>query len=146
MNRWQNANTDGNIVHNGHSYQFLSFLYQGATRTRTGDNLEAGLVVSTNQIADGSAMGNALQQIRLIVNSLHLGRRVRPTQQPQLQPLLQGDPAPEPLRHTTGLTTEHIGDHPLAAKRLLDGSRRFSLKRFQHSQMSLGQIRCQRTP
>ena len=49
--RFQNANTESNIVDDGHSYSFLSFIYQGATRTRTGDNIEAGLIVSTNQIS-----------------------------------------------------------------------------------------------
>ena len=49
--RFQNANTEGSIQHEGQDYRFLSFLYQGATRTRTGDNIESALVVSTNQIA-----------------------------------------------------------------------------------------------
>ena len=34
---------------------FLSFVYQGATRTRNGDNLEAGLVLSCNRISSGYA-------------------------------------------------------------------------------------------
>jgi hypothetical protein len=49
--RWQNANALGSINYDGHSWGFLSFMYQGATRSRTGDNIEAGLVVSTNQIS-----------------------------------------------------------------------------------------------
>ena len=49
--RFQNANTENIIQHQGQDYRFLSFLYQGATRTRTGDNIESALVVSTNQIA-----------------------------------------------------------------------------------------------
>ena len=49
--RFQNANTEGIIRHQGQDYRFLSFLYQGATRTRTGDNIESALVVSSNQIA-----------------------------------------------------------------------------------------------
>jgi len=49
--RFQNANVSADVKHNGHDFKFLSFIYQGATRTRTGDNIEAGLVVSTNQIA-----------------------------------------------------------------------------------------------
>ena len=49
--RWQNANTTEVIRWDGHDWRFLSFMYQGATRSRTGDNIEAGLVVSTNQIS-----------------------------------------------------------------------------------------------
>ena len=49
--RFQNANTNQPIRYEGKSYRFLSFFYQGATRTRTGDNLESALVVSTNQIS-----------------------------------------------------------------------------------------------
>ena len=51
QNRWQNGNTLEPIDYDGHKWGFLSFMYQGATRTRTGDNIEAGLVVSTNQIS-----------------------------------------------------------------------------------------------
>lgn len=49
--RFQNANTDQAINFEGVNWNFLSFIYQGATRTRTGDNIEAALVVSTNQIS-----------------------------------------------------------------------------------------------
>ena len=49
--RWQNANTTESIKWDGHDWRFLSFMYKGATRSRTGDNIEAGLVVSTNQIS-----------------------------------------------------------------------------------------------
>ena len=51
QNRFQNGNTDQSVRFENNDYPFLSFLYQGATRSRTGDNLEAGLVVSTNQIS-----------------------------------------------------------------------------------------------
>lgn len=49
--RFQNANTEQAIQHRGEIYTFLSFIYQGATRTRTGDNIESALVVSTNPIS-----------------------------------------------------------------------------------------------
>ena len=49
--RFQNANTQQALTHNGYLYTFLSFIYEGATRTRTGDNIQAGLVVSTNPIS-----------------------------------------------------------------------------------------------
>ena len=39
------------VQYDGQDYDFLSFVYQGATRTRNGDNLEAGLVLSCNRIS-----------------------------------------------------------------------------------------------
>ena len=51
QNRFQNANPDAVIPHDNGSFNFLSFIYNGATRTSTGDNLEASLMVSTNQIS-----------------------------------------------------------------------------------------------
>ena len=48
---FQNVNTTANIKYGGNNYQFLSFIYNGATRTRTGDNIESSLVVSANQIS-----------------------------------------------------------------------------------------------
>ena len=49
--RFQNVNTAANISYSGGNYKFLSFIYNGATRTRTGDNIEASLLVTTNQIS-----------------------------------------------------------------------------------------------
>ena len=49
--RWQNVNPSTTVVRNGKNYSFLPFIYNGATRTRTGDNIEASLAVSTNQIS-----------------------------------------------------------------------------------------------
>ena len=49
--RFQNVNTTANIKYEGKDYTFLSFIYNGATRTRTGDNIEASLLVTTNQIS-----------------------------------------------------------------------------------------------
>ena len=50
QNRFQNANKQS-IRYNDDRWDFLSFIYNGATRTRTGDNIEASLIVSTNQIS-----------------------------------------------------------------------------------------------
>jgi len=44
---YQNANVGGTL--NGYSY--LPFIYQGAARTRTGDNLQAALVLASNKIS-----------------------------------------------------------------------------------------------
>ena len=49
--RFQNSIVGSNI--NGH--QYLSFIYQGAAKNRTGDNLISGLVMSVNPISMGYA-------------------------------------------------------------------------------------------
>ena len=42
-------------------YKYLSFLYSGATQTKTGDNLEASLVLSnTSTLRDGNTAPNKL--------------------------------------------------------------------------------------
>ena len=43
------------LVYNGKRYQYLSFIYQGAAKNRSGDNIESSLVLSTNKIAQGFA-------------------------------------------------------------------------------------------
>ena len=45
--------TSGTVGYGGRSYEFLNFVYQGATRTRNGDNLQAGLVLGSNKISSG---------------------------------------------------------------------------------------------
>ena len=47
QHRFQNSQVGSNI--NGH--QYLSFIYQGAAKNRTGDNLISGLVMSVNPVS-----------------------------------------------------------------------------------------------
>lgn len=47
--------TTGAVTYGGRRYEFLGFVYQGATRTRNGDNLEAGLILGSNKISSGYA-------------------------------------------------------------------------------------------
>ena len=47
--------TDGIVREGGKEYSFLNFAYQGATRTRNGDNLQAALVFGSNKISSGYA-------------------------------------------------------------------------------------------
>ena len=49
--RYQNGKVGEVIVLDGEPYSYLSFLYRGGTRNRTGDNLEAELILSSNQLA-----------------------------------------------------------------------------------------------
>ena len=53
---WQNARPDETITYTApgstaRNYKFLNFLYSGATVTRTGDNVQAQLILAVNQIA-----------------------------------------------------------------------------------------------
>ncbi len=41
------------VNYGGLSYPYLSFIYQGASKNRTGDNLEAQLVLAVNEISTG---------------------------------------------------------------------------------------------
>jgi len=49
--RYQNGVSGDPIAYEGNHYPYLSFIYQGATRSRTGDNLISGLAVSSNQVS-----------------------------------------------------------------------------------------------
>ncbi len=44
-------NSNNYITFNGENYYYLPFLYQGATKNRSGDNLEAQLVFANNALA-----------------------------------------------------------------------------------------------
>ena len=56
-NRFQNGKYDTPINHpvSNKDHQFLSFIYQGATRNRSGDNMESGLILANNSISMGYA-------------------------------------------------------------------------------------------
>lgn len=58
--RFQNSKPGKTISYRGVTYPFLSFLYQGATQNRTGDNMEAALVLANNSIS----MGYAVKAVR----------------------------------------------------------------------------------
>ena len=49
--RYQNGKTGATITLDSENYSYLAFMYRGATRNRTGDNLEAELMLSSNQLA-----------------------------------------------------------------------------------------------
>ena len=51
QHRFQNS-TPGQVIQlDGFDFPFLSFMYSGAAKNRTGDNLEAELVMAVNQLA-----------------------------------------------------------------------------------------------
>jgi len=61
QHRFQNSKPGETITLDGNNYTYLSFIYQGAAKNRTGDNLESALVLSVNAISLGYA-GEAVKQ------------------------------------------------------------------------------------
>ena len=53
LHRYQNAAPGTTIGYDGADYPYLSFIYQGAAKSRTGDNLQAALVLSVNELSQG---------------------------------------------------------------------------------------------
>lgn len=54
--RYQNSEVGKTIELNNDKYKYLAFIYQGAAKNRTGDNLEAALILSANEISIGIAI------------------------------------------------------------------------------------------
>ncbi len=55
QHRFQNSKVGERIQLDGFDHQYLSFIYQGAAKTRTGDNLVSALAMSVNPISMGYA-------------------------------------------------------------------------------------------
>lgn len=55
QHRFHNSGPNDQITHRGTLYPYLSFIYKGAATTRTGDNLESGLVLANNALSMGYA-------------------------------------------------------------------------------------------
>ena len=57
--RFQNGNLTEALIHpsdpDNKKHEYLSFIYQGATLNRSGDNLESGLILANNKISMGYA-------------------------------------------------------------------------------------------
>ena len=53
--RYQNSKPGEAIRFRGVDYYYLPFIYQGAAKNRTGDNLEAALVLAVNDLALNNA-------------------------------------------------------------------------------------------
>lgn len=60
QHRFQNSNPGSIITLDGVGHPFLPFLYSGAAKNRTGDNLEAELVLACNALA----MNYAVEAVR----------------------------------------------------------------------------------
>jgi hypothetical protein len=55
QHRFQNSQVGTTIAYRSSDYPYLSFIYQGAAKNRTGDNLESSLVLATNALSMGYA-------------------------------------------------------------------------------------------
>ena len=60
QHRFQNSNPGSTITLDDAGHPFLPFLYSGAAKNRTGDNLEAELVLASNALA----MNYAVEAVR----------------------------------------------------------------------------------
>ena len=69
QHRFQNSRPGKAIKLDGVNYSYLSFIYQGAAKNRTGDNLESALVLSVNEISLGYASEAAKQRWNVRVTS-----------------------------------------------------------------------------
>jgi len=48
---YQNGQPGKNLSYDGKTYSYLSFIYSGATKNRTGDNMTSELTLAVNQVA-----------------------------------------------------------------------------------------------
>ena len=67
--RFQNSKPGEIIKHRGSDWPYLSFIYQGAAKNRTGDNLESALVLSVNSISTGYAVESVRNRWNVRVDS-----------------------------------------------------------------------------
>ena len=49
--QYQNGSPGVSLTYEGTAYPYLSFIYSGATKTRTGDNITSGLALSSNAVS-----------------------------------------------------------------------------------------------
>ena len=53
--RFQNSKPGETITYKGNKYPYLPFAYQGMSKNRSGDNIEAAIILSANEISMGYA-------------------------------------------------------------------------------------------
>ena len=82
--RYQNAEPGQSIQLNGSgpSFDYLSFIYQGAAKNRTGDNLEAAIVLSVNEISQGIAREAVMKRQHVNVYSVVIDSSYSPAGRP----------------------------------------------------------------
>ena len=69
--RYQNYAPGETLTYRGENgYRYLSFVYQGAAKNRTGDNLEAALVLSANALSQDAAKSAVMNRKHVRVYSV----------------------------------------------------------------------------
>ena len=77
--QYQNATPGQSLSFNDGKYDYLSFIYQGAAKNRTGDNLEAALNMSVNQLSVGWAKKAVTKRFHVRIWTLQLDSNGRVT-------------------------------------------------------------------
>lgn len=67
--RYQNSKPGELIAYRGVEYPYLPFIYQGAAKNRSGDNLESSLILSSNAISMGYASQAAQNRWNVRIDS-----------------------------------------------------------------------------
>ena len=67
--RYQNSKPGESIHYRSQNYPYLPFIYQGAAKNRSGDNLEAALVLSSNSVSMSHAAQAAQNRWNVRVDS-----------------------------------------------------------------------------
>ena len=76
---YQNGSPGESLTYAGKSgWQYLSFIYQGAAKNRTGDNLEAAIVLSVNAISQDVARQAVMQRKHVRVYSVVMDSNYSP--------------------------------------------------------------------
>ena len=71
---YQNAAPGKTLSYGGRSYAYLSFVYQGAAKNRTGDNMEAGIMLSVNAISQSIAKDIVASRQHVRIYSVTMGQ------------------------------------------------------------------------
>ena len=77
--RYQNGSPGESLTYAGASnWKYLSFIYQGAAKSRTGDNLEAAIVLSVNAISQDVARQAVMQRKHVRIYSVVIDSNYSP--------------------------------------------------------------------
>ena len=69
QHRFQNSQPGEIVQKDGKKFEYLSFIYQGAAKNRTGDNMEAQLVMANNRISMSRAHEAVTQRWNIEVST-----------------------------------------------------------------------------
>lgn len=67
--RFQNSKPGEVIAYKGNDYPYLAFAYQGMSKNRSGDNIEAALILAANEISMGYAVRAVQKKWNITISS-----------------------------------------------------------------------------